>query len=248
MNNNLMKKSIHYCFWILFSISFETTAYVTLAFTPSNKFTLCKTVITKSKGRSFHHRNAKLPFQYGNDFLNYIDASEDSHGRDLFVMKATESEAESGDFWEQQKNLASSLRAKADEKELTARREKAEKFTKRRLALVFETLYFSIMIFSFLWIIAPTPATPISYSLGALLGVAYSYGLGKYVETIGGSVDNEEELQGAGVGQARFAFLILLFVFVGKFRSEGLQELPSIFGFFTYQLASLSQGLREIDD
>ena len=68
------------------------------------------------------------------------------------------------------------------------------------------------------------------------------------METIGGSVDDTEEMQGAGVGQARFAFLILLFIFVGKFRSQGLQEIPSIFGFFTYQIASLSQGLREIDD
>jgi hypothetical protein len=57
-----------------------------------------------------------------------------------------------------------------------------------------------------------------------------------------------EALQGAGVGQARFAFLILLFIFVGKFRSFGLLEIPSIMGFFTYQLASLSQGLREIND
>ena len=111
-----------------------------------------------------------------------------------------------------------------------------------------ETIYFSVLLFSGLWFIAPTPATPISYAIGATFGAAYSYGLGKYVETIGGSVDDSEELKGAGVGQARFAFLILLFIFVGKFRSQGLMEIPSIFGFFTYQLATLSQGLRDIDD
>ena len=73
--------------------------------------------------------------------------------------------------------------------------------------------------------------------------------MGKYVESIGGSVDDPElGAEGAGVGQARFAFLILLFVVVGKFREQGLLEIPSILGFFTYQLASLGQGLREIDD
>ncbi len=77
---------------------------------------------------------------------------------------------------------------------------------------------------------------------GALFGLAYSYGLGKYVETLGGSAENAGEVQGAGVGQARFAFLILLFVIVGKFRTQGLQEIPAILGFFTYQLATLSQG------
>ena len=68
------------------------------------------------------------------------------------------------------------------------------------------------------------------------------------METLGGSVDDAGSVEGAGVGQARFAFLILLFVIVGKFRDQGLLEIPSIAGFFTYQLASLSQGLREIDD
>ena len=73
----------------------------------------------------------------------------------------------------------------------------------------------------------------------------YAYGLGKYVEVVGGTIDDARAVEGAGVGQARFAFLILLFVFVGKYRSYGLQEIPSIAGFFTYQLATLSQGLKE---
>ena len=50
------------------------------------------------------------------------------------------------------------------------------------------------------------------------------------------------------MGQARLAFVILLFVIVGKFKSAGLLEIPSIAGFFTYQLASLNIGLREMDD
>ena len=62
---------------------------------------------------------------------------------------------------------------------------------------------------------------------------------------MGGTIDDAIAVEGAGVGQARFAFLILLFVFDGKFRAYGVLEIPSIMGFFTYQLASLSQGLKE---
>jgi hypothetical protein len=127
-------------------------------------------------------------------------------------------------------------------------REQRQNFAERRIALVAETAYFTVLIFCVLWGVGNTPFTPISYVLGALFGTAYSYGLGKYVETLGGSVEDAGDIQGAGVGQARFAFLILLFVVVSKFRSQGLQEIPAILGFFTYQLASLSQGLKEFDD
>ena len=111
-----------------------------------------------------------------------------------------------------------------------------------------ESFFFSILIFNALWLACSNPFTPFSYLLGALLGTAYSFGLGKYVATLGGTVDDADDIKGAGVGSARFAFLIVLFVFVGKFRAQGLQEIPAIFGFFTYQLASLSQGLKQIDD
>jgi len=147
-------------------------------------------------------------------------------------------------FWAKQRALAAEMTAKSD---AALKREQQEKFAKRRLALVSDTLYFSVLLASLLWIVAPNPFVTISYLFGALSGTAYSYGLGKYVETIGGSID-DEGAEGAGVGQARFAFLILLFVAVGKFRAQGLLEIPSIMGFFTYQLASLGQGLREIDD
>lgn len=147
-------------------------------------------------------------------------------------------------FWAKQRALAAQMDAKMDAGE----REKVqESFAKRRLALTYDTFYFSILIASLLWLVYPNPFVTISYVFGALSGTAYSYGLGKFVETIGGSID-DVDIEGAGVGQARFAFLILLFVVVGKFRSQGLVEIPSIMGFFTYQLASLSQGLREIDD
>jgi hypothetical protein len=62
-------------------------------------------------------------------------------------------------------------------------------------------------------------------------------------------VYDAEAGKGAGVGEARFAFLILLFVLVGKFQSAGLMPVPTIAGFFTYQISSLSQGLRQdLDD
>lgn len=147
-------------------------------------------------------------------------------------------------FWAKQQALAAEMSAKSD---AGLKEEQREKFTRRRLALTSDTFYFSILIGSILWLVSSNPFVTISYLFGALSGTAYSYGLGKFVETIGGSID-DTEAEGAGIGQARFAFLILLFVVVGKFRSQGLLELPSITGFFTYQLASLGQGLREIDD
>lgn len=104
------------------------------------------------------------------------------------------------------------------------------------------------MLFSAIWFVVPNPLTAISYLLGALLGTAYCYGLGKYVATLGGSAYDAEDVKGSGIGSGRFAFLILLFIFVGKFKSEGLQEIPAIMGFFTYQIASLSQGLKEAAD
>jgi hypothetical protein len=81
-----------------------------------------------------------------------------------------------------------------------------------------------------------------------LLGTAYTYGLSKYVQTLGGNAMDRGDVEGGGVGSARFAFLIILFIVVGRFRSEGLQEIPAISGFFTYQLSSLSQGLKENND
>ena len=147
-------------------------------------------------------------------------------------------------FWAKQKALAAEMSTKEGD---IVKQDNRDKFAKRRLALTSDTLYFSILIASILWIIYSNPFVTLSYLFGALSGTAYSYGLGKFVESIGGSID-DVDVEGAGVGQARFAFLILLFVAVGKFRSQGLLEIPSIMGFFTYQLASLNQGLREIDD
>jgi len=149
------------------------------------------------------------------------------------------------DIWAQQKALVAEFQGQETS---TAKREALEKYEKRANALVGETAYVSLLIFPALWLLFDNPFFPFSYLLGASFGLAYTYGLGKYVSSIGGSVDDTEAIQGAGLGQARFAFLILLFVLVGKFRSAGLEPIPCIGGFFTYQLASLSQGLKEIDD
>eukprot|EP00560_Eucampia_antarctica_P006111 CAMPEP_0197824812 /NCGR_PEP_ID=MMETSP1437-20131217/2023_1 /TAXON_ID=49252 ORGANISM="Eucampia antarctica, Strain CCMP1452" /NCGR_SAMPLE_ID=MMETSP1437 /ASSEMBLY_ACC=CAM_ASM_001096 /LENGTH=137 /DNA_ID=CAMNT_0043424589 /DNA_START=287 /DNA_END=700 /DNA_ORIENTATION=- len=129
-----------------------------------------------------------------------------------------------------------------------SKRERNKLYEKRSQDLVSESFFFSVLIFNLLWLLCSNPFTPFSYLLGALLGTAYTFGLGKSVAVLGGTVDDSDDVKGAGVGSARFAFLILLFVIVGKFRAQGIQEIPVIFGFFTYQLATLSQGLKEIDD
>lgn len=122
-------------------------------------------------------------------------------------------------------------------------------FASRRLALVSDTAFFSFLIFSFLWFIS-TPLTALSYLCGALLSTAYSYGLGKYVENLGEdqtslTVDSGKP---ADFGQARFAVIIILLAALARFRGNtGFQEIPAIAGFFTYQLATLSQGMKDLD-
>lgn len=167
--------------------------------------------------------------------------AESSRSKQSSLMMAGEGD----DFWTQQKALMEEMTSQGEK---SVRSEQRDKFASRRTALIGDTALFTALIFSLLWVLAANPFVSFSYAFGSIFGLAYAYGLGKYVETIGGSVDDTETLQGAGIGQARFAFLIMLFIFVGKFKSYGLVEIPTISGFFTYQLASLSQGLREIND
>jgi len=181
---------------------------------------------------------------YSRPTCTYLSARESSSSSEKLEDDNIAKKA----FWDSQAALAASIKDMTDEEANKLKKINSEKFAARRLALVSDTAFFSTIIFCALWSFSSSPFTALSYLLGTTLGTAYSYGLGKYVETIGGSVDDEGAIEGAGVGQARFAFLILLFVVVGKFRANGLQEIPSIFGFFTYQLASLNQGLKEIDD
>lgn len=145
-------------------------------------------------------------------------------------------------FWQQQRQLMTDLQGRSEN---SLRKEQLTDFQRVQSKLVQETVFCSCMIFPLLWLSCDSPFVALSYLFGSVFGVAYTFGLGKYVETLGGTVEDAAEVQGAGVGQARFAFLVLLFVLVGKLKVYGLMELPSIGGFFTYQIASLTQGLRE---
>ena len=145
-------------------------------------------------------------------------------------------------FWQQQRDL---MKEMTESNEQSLKVEQGRQFDTVQNGLIVETGFFAALVFALLWLACDNPFVPFSYVFGATFGVAYTYGLGKYVSTIGGTIDDESVLQGAGVGQARFAFLILLLIFVGKLRVYGLIEIPSIMGFFTYQLATLSQGLKE---
>jgi len=145
-------------------------------------------------------------------------------------------------FWQQQRDL---MKEMTESNEQSLKVEQGRQFDTVQNGLIVETGFFAALVFALLWLACDNPFVPLSYVFGATFGVAYTYGLGKYVSTIGGTIDDESVLQGAGVGQARFAFLILLLIFVGKLRVYGLIEIPSIMGFFTYQLATLSQGLKE---
>ena len=193
---------------------------------------------------SILNTNYNTPRRISNNILFSTNNGSNSEEEDKKDADAKRKSINEKIFWAKQQALAAEMCTKADS---SLKQELADKFAKRRLALTSDTFYFSILISSALWIIFPNPFVTLSYLFGAISGTAYSYGLGKYVESIGGSID-DANIEGAGVGQARFAFLILLFVVVGKYRSQGLLEIPSIMGFFTYQLASLNQGLREIDD
>lgn len=218
---------------------------VSNAFAPNTQF-LCSNMFPSASVIN----NNKQFTPYNNKQILNNDRKHSAHA--LYSTKSDGEESEEDAkkriqqeiFWAKQKAMAAQFEAKED---AGVKAENREKFAKRRLALVSDTVYFSVLIACLLWLASANPFVTISYLFGAMSGTAYSYGLGKYVETIGGSID-DTEIEGAGIGQARFAFLILLFVVVGKFRDQGLLEIPSIMGFFTYQLASLGQGLKEIDD
>lgn len=157
-------------------------------------------------------------------------------------LSMANNDSDKDDFWQQQRDLMNQM---SDQEENAVKEENTKTFRKVQNSLLTETIFFSTILFSLLWLACDNPFVPLSYVFGSVFGLAYTYGLGRFVETVGGTIDDAATVEGAGVGQARFAFLILLFIFVGKFRSYGLVEIPSIMGFFTYQLASLAQGLKE---
>ena len=227
---------------LLFAMAVMSSCPTTIAFAPTKRYatghtskSITSSATMQQSKQSIHRSNTGRSYN-----MHVLFSNPDNEKEEADKKKSVSDEI----FWAKQRALAAQMEANADE---GLKQEQMEKFRKRSLALTSDTFYFSILIGCVLWLVAPNPFVTISYLFGALSGTAYAYGLGKYVESIGGSID-DADAEGAGVGQARFAFLILLFVVVGKFRSQGLLEIPSIMGFFTYQLASLGQGLREIDD
>eukprot|EP00536_Pseudo-nitzschia_multiseries_P000931 jgi/Psemu1/300405/fgenesh1_kg.11_\ len=162
--------------------------------------------------------------------------------RNNVALRMAEDGVGKDDFWQQQKDLMKEL---VDDADNSLKEENKKNFDKLQNDLITETAFFSALLFSLLWLACDNPYVPLSFVFGSLFGIAYTYGLGKFVSVVGGTIDDANAVEGAGVGQARFAFLIMLFIFVGKLRPYGLLEIPSIMGFFTYQLASLSQGLKE---
>lgn len=208
----------------------------------------------------YHHNQLSMTFQSDN-YINRKNLNRYHHYQPYMKMirksdmittstlQMSENNNNNNDIWKQQKELMNQMK---DKENKTAKNLANEKYSQRAIGLVNDSIFISFLIFAILWTIQSNPFIPISYLLGTSCGIAYTYGLSKYVETIGQSVDdvlnNEGGSSGAGFGAARFAFLLILFVLVNKYRSYGLLEIPSIFGFFTYQIASLSQGLREIND
>lgn len=82
-----------------------------------------------------------------------------------------------------------------------------------------------------------------SYALGAFGGILYFRYLSRYVDTIGSA-----GMEGSG-GSERFAIVILLVLFPGKF-PQVLHFVPLLAGFLTYQVSALAQAfdIGEDDD
>lgn len=80
------------------------------------------------------------------------------------------------DFWSQQKELMNEMATAAD---LSLEKEEREKFARRRLSLVGDTAYVGLFIFCGLWSSFDNPFVALSYMLGTLLGLLYTFALGK---------------------------------------------------------------------
>ena len=145
------------------------------------------------------------------------------------------------DIWSSQRSLMSSIKT-------SAQQSRSSSYRLRSLNLTLTTLLTSILIFSLLWLLTPSPPLPLSYLLGSLLGTLYTVALGKSVKTIGASEIDAETVRDGAQGQARFAFLLLLFVFIGRGREGGVEPVPAIAGFFTYFVGAVSESFERYDD
>jgi hypothetical protein len=69
--------------------------------------------------------------------------------------------------------------------------------------------------------------------------------LARYLGSLGEAIlDGAKE---GGIGQARFAVVGLLIAIAGE-QQEDLDFIPLLLGFFSYQLATLMQAARPVDD
>ena len=141
-----------------------------------------------------------------------------------------------------QANLAQQSEADLDPEAL--KRRETAKFERRRNEVVGDHLFLGSLLIAAGWHFLPIKVLE-SYGVGVLFGGAYLYLLGRYVGSLG-----EATLDGAkegGIGQARFAVVGLLIAIAGKQR-EYLDFIPLLLGFFSYQLATLLQAARPVDD
>lgn len=121
--------------------------------------------------------------------------------------------------------------------------EQMKQFANRQAGLTKDTAILSILFGFGLWVVCDdNPFVAVSYFVGAGLGLAFLYGLGKYY--LGGPIESTETIRGANIGQARIVVLLFLYTLVGRFQTDGLIYIPSFMGFFTYQLAALYRGVR----
>lgn len=141
-----------------------------------------------------------------------------------------------------QENLARASEVELDPEALKRRND--AKYERRRNEVVGDHLFLGGLTLAVLWHFLPLKALE-SYGLGVLFGGAYLYLLARYVGSIGtGTLDAAKE---GGIGQARFAVVGLLIAVASKQR-EYLDFIPLLTGFFSYQLATLLQAVRPVDE
>ena len=141
-----------------------------------------------------------------------------------------------------QENLARASEVELDPEALKRRND--AKYERRRNEVVGDHLFLGGLTLAVLWHFLPLKALE-SYGLGVLFGGAYLYLLARYVGSIGtGTLDAAKE---GGIGQARFAVVGLLIAVAGKQR-EYLDFIQLLTGFFSYQLATLLQAVRHVDE
>lgn len=109
------------------------------------------------------------------------------------------------------------------------RNEVLESFANLRLQLLSDTVYAFAVGVCLFWAFGGVKDV-YSYGVGGVLGIIYSFLLGRYVADLG----NNGKSTG-GAGNIRFVPVILLIVLYGKFK-EDINILPELAGFFTYKI------------